>query len=241
MSPSTLTTIKLPGLIMCGRFVQLGPVTLYAAMFDSEGQHGAMARRYNVAPTQSILACREQNGCRQLGPLRWGLVPQWSQGPDSRYRMINARAETLHRKPAYRSPFRARRCLIPAEAFYEWKPGPGGKQPYAIRMRSRAPFAIAGLWDSWTAPNGTELETCTLIVTAANGLLRPIHDRMPVILAPALWDRWLDSRLKDIETLRGMLVPYNAAELEAFPVSRRVNSPANDGAELLEAVDTRSC
>jgi len=170
---------------MCGRFVQLGPVAVYAAMFDIGGQYGAVARRYNVAPTQSVMACRERNGRRELRPLRWGLVPHWSRGPDSRYGMIDARAETVHRKPAYRDPFRSRRCLIPAEAFYEWKPGPGGKQPYAIRMQSRAPFAFAGLWDGWVAPDGTALESCTLIVTDANEMLQPIHDRMPVILAPA--------------------------------------------------------
>ncbi|WP_133511202.1 SOS response-associated peptidase [Candidatus Thiosymbion oneisti] len=222
---------------MCGRFVQLGPVAVYAAMFDIEGRHDALACRYNVAPTQSVMACREQNGRRELQPLRWGLVPQWSKGPDSRYRMINARTETVHQQPAYRGPFRSRRCLIPAEAFYEWRPVPGGKQPYAIRMKSRAPFVFAGLWDSWAAPDGAQLETCALIVTDANALLRPIHDRMPAILAPELWDRWLDSGFRDIEALRGMLAPYDEAEMEAFQISRRVSSPANDGAELLEPVD----
>jgi putative SOS response-associated peptidase YedK len=221
---------------MCGRFVQLGPVTVYAAMFDIEGQQGALASRHNVAPTQSVMACRERDRRRELQLLHWGLVPHWSKGPDNRYSMINARAETVHQKPAYRGPFRSHRCLIPAEAFYEWKPIPGGKQPYAIRMKSQEPFAFAGLWDGWTAPDGTELETCTIIVTDANRLLRPIHDRMPVILAPQMWDRWLDSSFKGIEELRGMLAPYGAAEMEVFAVSRRVNSPANDGPELLEAV-----
>jgi len=223
---------------MCGRFVQLGPVTVYATMFDIGGKYGAVARRYNVAPTQPVMACREHNGRRELRPLRWGLVPHWSRGPDSRYNMINARAETVHRKPAYHDPFRSRRCLIPAEAFYEWKPGPGGKQPYAIRMQSRAPFAFAGLWDGWVAPDGTALETCTLIVTDANEMLQPIHDRMPVILAPALWDRWLDPEFRDSEALRRILMPYDTAEMEAFPVSKRVSSPEHEGVELLEPVGT---
>jgi len=223
---------------MCSRFVQLGPVTVYAAMFDIEGRQGAVAHRYNVAPTQSVMACRERDGRRELRPLRWGLVPHWSRGPDNRYGMINARAEAVHRKPAYRDPFRSRRCLIPAEAFYEWKPGPGGKQPYAIRMRSRAPFAFAGLWDGWVAPDGTTLETCALIVTDANALLQPIHDRMPVILTPALWDRWLDPGFRDLEALRGILAPYDAAEMEAFQVSRRVSSSEHEGSELLEPVGT---
>jgi putative SOS response-associated peptidase YedK len=221
---------------MCGRFVQAGPAAVYAAMFDIDGRQGALVPRYNVAPTQSVMACRERDGRRELQPLRWGLVPHWSKGPDNRYSMINARAETVHEKPAYRGPFRSHRCLIPAEAFYEWKPRPGGKQPHAIRMKSREPFAFAGLWDGWTAPDGTRLETCTIIVTDANELLRPIHDRMPVILAPEAWDRWLDSGFGDIEQLRGMLAPYDAAQMEAYPVSRRVNSPQNEGSELLEAV-----
>ena len=122
---------------MCGRFVQLGPVTVYALMFGIEGLQGGLAPRYNVAPTQTVMVCRERDGRRELQPLRWGLVPHWSKGPDSRYSMINARAETVHQKPAYRGPFRYRRCLIPAEAFYEWKPGLGGKQPYAVRIRRR--------------------------------------------------------------------------------------------------------
>jgi len=222
---------------MCGRFVQLGPVTVYASMFGIEGLQGGLAPRYNVAPTQTVMACRERGGRREIQPLRWGLVPHWSRGPDSRYSMINARAETVHQKPAYRGPFRYRRCLIPAEAFYEWKPGPGGKQPYAIRMKSRAPFALAGVWDSWAAPDGSELETCSIIVTDANELLRPIHERMPVILAPTLWERWLDAGFRGVGELRGVLAPYDAGEMEAFPVSRRVNSPGNEGAELLEVVN----
>jgi putative SOS response-associated peptidase YedK len=205
-------------------------------MFDIEARQGALVPRYTVAPTQSVMACRERDGRRELQPLRWGLVPHWSKGPDNRYSMINARAETVHEKPAYRGPFRSHRCLIPAEAFYEWKPMPGGKQPHAIRMKSREPFAFAGLWDGWTAPDGMKLETCTIIVTDANELLRPIHDRMPVILAPEAWDRWLDSGFGDFEQLRGMLAPYDAAQMEAYPVSRRVNSPQNEGSELLEAV-----
>jgi putative SOS response-associated peptidase YedK len=208
---------------MCGRFaLKLSPARLKEYFgLDEAPDYGP---RYNIAPSTPILAIRQIDRTRRADLLRWGLVPRWSKGPDSRYSMINARAETVHQKPAYRGPFRYRRCLIPAEAFYEWKPGPGGKQPYAIRMKSWAPFALAGVWDSWAAPDGSELETCSIIVTDANELLRPIHERMPVILAPALWERWLDAGFRGVEELRGVLAPYDAAEMETFPVSRRVNS-----------------
>ncbi len=219
---------------MCGRFVQAGPVAVYASMFDAEGWRDSPAPRYNLAPTQPLLACRERDGRRELRPLRWGLVPHWSKGPDSRYSMINARAETVHRKPAYRGPFRSQRCLIPAETFYEWRPGPQGRQPYAIRMKSHEPFAFAGLWDAWQAADGSLLESCTLIVTDANALVRPIHDRMPVILPAETWARWLDPGFRDVEALGGMLRPFDADRMEAYPVSPRVNSPSHEGPELLE-------
>jgi putative SOS response-associated peptidase YedK len=155
-------------------------------------------------------------------------------GLDTRFSLINARAETLDQKPAYRGPFRYRRCLIPTEGFYEWKPAQGGKQPYLIRMRSGAPFALAGLWDHWQDPNGSELETCTIIVTQANALIAPIHDRMPVVLPPEVWDIWLDPHQQDIRALRSILVPCASEPMEAFPVSRAVNNTRNDEPSLIE-------
>jgi putative SOS response-associated peptidase YedK len=221
---------------MCGRFVQIGPLTVYAGLLGIEEVPGDFAPRFNVAPSQAVLAVRERDGRRELCPLRWGLVPHWSKGPDPRFSMINAKAETVHEKPAYRGPFRHRRCLVPTEAFYEWQAGPTGKQPYAICLKSREPFMLAGLWDAWTSPDGSPLETCSVLVTDANAVLAPLHERMPVILSPAQWDRWLDPRVQDVQALRGMLVPYDADPMEAYPVSKRVNSPRNEGAELLEAV-----
>jgi putative SOS response-associated peptidase YedK len=220
---------------MCGRIIQHSPSSAYAELFGIEGDLGETPPRYNLAPSQPILVARTATGGkRELTYLRWGLVPTWSKGPDSRFSLINARAETLDQKPAYRGPFRYRRCLIPTEGFYEWKPEQGGKRPYLIRMRSGAPFALAGLWDHWQDPNGSELETCTIIVTEANALITPIHDRMPVILLPEVWDTWLDPHQQDSRSLRSLLVPCASEPMEAFPVSRAVNNTRNDEPSLIE-------
>ncbi len=196
-----------------------------------------MPPRYNLAPSQPIGVARAApNGKRDLTYLRWGLVPSWSKGADARFSMINARAETVEQKPAYRGPFRYRRCLIPTEGFYEWRPEQGGKQPYLIRMRSGKPFALAGLWDHWQDPNGSELETCSILVTDANPLIAPIHDRMPVILPPEVRDRWLDPHQQDTRALRSLLIAYDPSSLEVYPVSRAVNNTRNDDPSLIEPV-----
>jgi putative SOS response-associated peptidase YedK len=184
-----------------------------------------------------VLAIRKnQEGKRELVPLRWGLVPSWSKGPDNRYSMINARAETVKSKPAYRNAFKYRRCLIPAEGFYEWKAGKGGKTPFLIRRDDQEPFAMAGLWERWKGEDGDALESCTIIVTDANALVREIHDRMPVILTRDVYAAWLDPENKDTETLEAMLKPASPARWILHPVSRQVNSPRNDGPDLLERV-----
>jgi len=148
--------------------------------------------------------------------------------------MINARAETVDQKPAYRGPFRYRRCLIPTEGFYEWKAEKGGKQPYLIRMRSGEPFALAGLWDHWQDPHGSELESCTVIVTDANALIAPVHDRMPVILPKEAWDVWLDPHTPDTAQLKALLRPFDPGLMAAHPVSRAVNNTRNDDPSLIE-------
>jgi putative SOS response-associated peptidase YedK len=194
--------------------------------------------RYNVAPTQPVLTIRETDEAkRELVPLRWGLVPSWSKGLDSRYSMINAGAETVNTKPAYRNAFKHRRCLIPAEGFYEWKAGKQGKTPFRIRRKDRAPFAMAGLWEWWRGGEGEAIESCTIIVTDANDLVREIHDRMPVILGRDDYASWLDPGNKDADGLRAMLKPADAARWTMRPVTRQVNSPRNDSPDLLEPVD----
>ncbi|MEA3275021.1 MAG: SOS response-associated peptidase [Pseudomonadota bacterium] len=222
---------------MCGRFVQYSNPEVYASYFDLDSLCEAQPR-YNVAPTQPVLAVRKtKDGKRELLPLRWGLVPSWSKGPDSRYSMINARAETVNSKPAYRNAFKHRRCLIPAEGFFEWKPERRGKTPFLIRRKDSDPFAMAGLWERWHGEDGEALESCTIIVTDANDLVRSIHDRMPVILAGEDYDAWLDPDNKDIDALLEMLKPTDPERWTMHEVSRQVNSPRNDGPELLSAVD----
>jgi putative SOS response-associated peptidase YedK len=220
---------------MCGRFVQYSAPQVYASQFGLDLVCSAQPR-YNLAPTQPVLAIRSaEKGGRELIPLRWGLVPAWSKGPDNRYSMINARAETVSTKPAYRNAFKSRRCLIPAEGFFEWKAEKGGKRPFLIHRTDSKPFVMAGLWEHWTGEEGQALESCTILVTDANALVRPIHDRMPVILEAAHIATWLDPANRDVETLLGLLRPADPRSWSLHPVSRQVNSPRNDGPELIEA------
>lgn len=216
---------------MCGRFTQYSSPQRYAELFgvSSELPHNA---RYNVTPGTDILACRStMEGSRELVPLHWGLVPSWSKGPDKRYSMINARAETVASKPAYRAPFRRHRCLIPADGFYEWHEE-HGKQPYYIHRADNRPLAFAGLWDHWDNGAGGHIESCTIIVCEVNRLMRRIHERMPVILAADLFDAWLES--EDTDYLQSLLKPDEITDLEMYPVSREVNYPKNDNAGLLQ-------
>jgi putative SOS response-associated peptidase YedK len=192
------------------------------------------APRYNIAPSQEVPVVRTGEQGYELAMLRWGLVPYWAKDPRTGYRMINARAETLAAKPAFRSAFSRRRCLIPADGFYEWKQTDGGKQPYDIRMKDGGPFAFAGLWERWRSAAGESVESCSIIVTEANELVRPIHDRMPVILAPESYALWLDPEVTKAEPLQTLLRPYAAERMTASPVSVRVNSPKIDEAALLE-------
>ena len=223
---------------MCGRFVQYSDPDLYASRFELDALCETRPR-YNLAPTQPVLAIRAtEAGQRELVALRWGLVPAWSKGPDSRYSMINARAETVKSKPAYRTAFKNRRCLIPAEGFYEWKTGPEGKTPFLIHRQDRAPFAMAGLWERWHGEDGAGIESCTILVTDANALVRTIHDRMPVILAREDYGAWLDPANQDADRLLALLKPTPPDQWALHPVSRQVNSPRNDGPELLDAVDS---
>lgn len=222
---------------MCGRFVQYSDPEIYASLFDLDAVCTAVPR-YNIAPTQPVLAVRQsENGTRQLVSLRWGLVPSWSKGPDSQYSMFNARAETVHTKPAYRNAFGHRRCLIPAEGFYEWQQTRSGKRPHLVRRRDGAPFAMAGLWDTWRRGGEEPLQSCTIIVTEANAVVRPVHDRMPVILEPADYAAWLDPKNDDTDALIALLKPAVPDVWTSLPVSKQVNNARNEGPELLEPVE----
>ncbi len=221
---------------MCGRFVQMSPPEVYAGMFGAEPLR-EMTPRYNIAPSQPVLAARMGSAGRvELIPLRWGLVPHWSGGPDQRFSMFNARAETAREKPAFRSPYRYRRCLIPAEGYYEWKREAGEKQPYYIHRADAAPFAMAALWDHWQDAAGNELESCSILVTRADAGIARIHDRMPVILTPEQYAAWLDPMNQDPAVIGELLQRERVMSLEFRLVSKRVNSPANDDSSLMDPI-----
>jgi putative SOS response-associated peptidase YedK len=179
---------------------------------------------------------RAESGTRELTFARWGLIPSWSKGPDSRFSMINARSDTVASKPAYRGPFRHKRCLVPADGYFEWQAGPHGKQPFYI-SHPRGLMAFAGLWDSWVSPQGDEVMSFTVIVTDAVPVTAEIHPRMPVILSPARFGPWLDKETpaKELESL--IALPEGGAELRFWPVSRAVNSPSNDAPDLVEEIE----
>lgn len=219
---------------MCGRFAFYSPTEATAALFGAEAA-ADLAPRYNVAPTQEIAAIRNDRDGRELVPLRWGLVPFWAKDPSIGNRMINARAETIAEKPSFRAAYRKRRCVILADGFYEWRRETDGKTPYYISLANADPLAFAGLWESWTDKStGESLQTATIVTTAANTFMAPLHHRMPVVLVPETATGWLDSPDDVLSAYQ-----ETAPELRAWPVSRRVNSPANDDAELIDAVGDR--
>ena len=220
---------------MCGRFAQIAPAKRYAEFLGIDTELSTK-QRYNVAPSTDILACRmSDNGDKQLVFLHWGLVPSWSSGLDKRFSMINARAETVATKPAYRAPFRHRRCLIPVDGFYEWHTE-NGKQPYYIHRKDNAPFAFAGIWEHWDDGEGDRIESCSIIVCKANTLMSSIHERMPVILSNKTFNQWLEN--DDLDYLKSLLVPYELPDLEMFPVSREVNNPRNDNSGLVKRINS---
>jgi putative SOS response-associated peptidase YedK len=221
---------------MCGRFViDLSP-DLVATFFGLAATPD-LPPRYNVAPTQLVPVIRSgPDGARQLALLRWGLVPSWAK--DIRDGLINARSETIHEKPAFRQAFRQRRCIIPANGFFEWKRSEGKKVPYFVRMADGAPMPFAGIWEAWRSPEGQVLETCAILTTAANSTVAPIHDRMPVILHPNEFGLWLDREQHDPATLMPLLTPYPSDCLVVYPVSTLVNSVANDRLECIAPLPT---
>lgn len=217
---------------MCGRFVLTADLDAIQTAFDLTDVPDNLPPRFNIAPSQPIAVITNEQP-QALTFHRWGLVPSWAKDPKIGYKMINARAETVHEKPAFRAAFRRRRCLVPADGFFEWHKLDGGKQPMFIHLADRALFAFAGLWEVWQSPEGDTLHTCTLITTEPNDLMATIHDRMPVIVSPSAYADWLHA--EDPETVRALLKPYPADVMRAYPVSTFVNSPAHDTPETIEA------
>jgi putative SOS response-associated peptidase YedK len=217
---------------MCGRFVLDSPPDLIAASFGLD-EVPALTPRYNIAPSQDIPVIRAPAGIRECVFTRWGLVPAWSKEPRAEYSTINARAETVATKPTFRDAFRRRRCLVVASGFFEWTRAEGkAKTPYFIRLQAPGPFAFAGLWERWEK-DGQMLETSNILVTDANDLMRPLHDRMPVILARGDYGLWLDPGIGDPARLLPLLKPYPAEQMQAYPVSTAVNSVRNEGESLI--------
>lgn len=224
---------------MCGRFSQRQSAEAIAQAFQVV-EVPSLAPRYNIAPTQAVatvVQTPQQEG-RQLKLLHWGLIPSWAKDPKIGSKLINARAETVAEKPAFRSAFRQRRCLVVADGFYEWQQQEDKKQkqPYYVRFKDESPFAFAGLWERWEDPNGDEIQSCTLLTTQANELMRPIHNRMPVILDPKAYELWLDPEVKKPELLQPLLQPYPPEQMTAYPVSKLVNKPTNDTSDCINSI-----
>jgi putative SOS response-associated peptidase YedK len=196
------------------------------------------APRYNIAPSQPVAAVRIEpdTATRQLVLLRWGLIPSWAKDPKIGHQCINAKAETVAEKPSFHAAFKKRRCLVIATGFYEWQVQGRAKQPMWIGLQSKRPFAFAGLWEQWQPPEGEAIESCTILTTEPNELLRSIHNRMPVILSPASYDQWLDLTVQKAEPLKTLLRPYPSEELLAYPVSTLVSNPRHDAPDCLEAL-----
>lgn len=218
---------------MCGRYFLTTPGEVLAAALELESVP-EIEPRYNIAPSQEVPIVRADAGGRELARVRWGLIPGWAKERAIGNRLINARGETVAEKPSFRDAFRKRRCLIPADGFFEWQKLPGGKQPFVLRRRGGGPIALAGLWSAWKDPEtGDPVETCAIVTTTPNELARKIHDRMPVLLGTEARKAWLDPAAAP-EDLSDLLVPYPAAEMEAYPVSRRVNDPGHDHPDCIK-------
>lgn len=225
---------------MCGRFTRAND--FFSDRADQRAfleqlrlaSADVLAPSYNIAPTQQIAAVRSvDHDGRELVMFRWGLVPAWADDLSIGNRMINARAESVAEKPAFRNAFKKRRCLVLADGFYEWQKAGKAKQPYFIHLKGRRPFCFAGLWERWSKGE-KPVETCTILTTDANKLMAPLHDRMPVIIAPKDYDLWLDAAVQEPERLQPLLQPYPDSEMEAYPVSTLVNSPKNNSPQCVD-------
>lgn len=226
-------------LTLCGRFT-LGVTMeelMLRYMLDDIPEYMDYRPRYNIAPTQQVVAIIHDGTRRRAGTLRWGLIPHWAKDISIGSKLINARSETLLEKPAFRESFLRKRCLIPADGFYEWQKQENGKKvPFRITMEDKGIFSFAGLYDIWINPEGQKVSSCTIITTRPNSLMSPIHDRMPVVIPSGQEDRWLNRSVQRPEEISSLLSPYPANQMQAYPVSAAVGKVANDSIELISPV-----
>jgi putative SOS response-associated peptidase YedK len=224
---------------MCGRYRLSRRKQIIEEYFDAVSGEEDWAPRYNIAPTQPVPVIRQHphEPRRELSLLRWGLIPSWSRDASGAARMINARSETAASLPAFRDALKLRRCLIPADGFYEWQKLGKFRQPYCFEVRGGELFAFAGIWEKWKHPSGGTLETCSILTTTPNAVTAAVHDRMPALLDPDAYDLWLDPGMKDVATVSDLLRPYDAQLMRSYPVSGRINHVANDDEECSVRAD----
>jgi putative SOS response-associated peptidase YedK len=224
---------------MCGRYRLSRRKQLVEEYFGTDSSEDDWDPRYNIAPTQSVLVIRQHPAepIRKLSLLRWGLIPSWAKDPSVGAGMINARSETAAMKPAFREALQSRRCLLPADGFYEWQWTGKTRQPYCFEVSNGEMFAFAGLWDRWQSPSGTVFETCSILTTTPNAVTSTVHDRMPVILAPESYDLWLDPKMKNLDAASELLKPFDARLMRCYPVSTRLNQVQNDDEECAKPVE----
>jgi putative SOS response-associated peptidase YedK len=223
---------------MCGRFVLAANPDVIQTAFNLNSVPAEMTARYNIAPTQPVAVITNDDP-RALTFHRWGLIPSWAKDTKTSGQLINARSETAHEKPAFRSAFKRRRCLIPADGFYEWRKEGSNKTPMFIHLKDRPVFAMAGLWEVWRSPDGDEIRTCTILTTEANAFMQNIHNRMPVILNKEDYGFWLSPDEESVPALQALMRPFNPDALAAYPVSTMVNRPNNDTADLIKPMATQ--
>jgi putative SOS response-associated peptidase YedK len=224
---------------MCGRYRLSRRKQIIEEHFDSASGEEDWSPRYNIAPTQPVPVIRQnpKEPRRELSLMRWGLIPSWAKDSSISAQMINARSETAATKPAFRDPLTSRRCLVPADGFYEWVRTGKAKQPYCFEVNDGELFAFAGLWDRWKDPNGQWIKSCSILTTTPNAVTSPVHDRMPVIIDRADYDLWLDPGMTNVEAASDLLKPYDARTMRSYPVSTRINHVANDDPECSARVE----
>jgi len=223
---------------MCGRYRLSRRKQLIEEHFDCDPWEDDWTPRFNLAPTQPVPVIRQhpKEPVRQISIMRWGLIPNWERGASIASGTINAKSETAATKPAFRDPLRLRRCLIPADGFYEWARKGASKQPYCFEVKDCELFGFAGLWDGWKDSNANWVKTCSILTTTPNAVTSAVHDRMPVILDPGSYDLWLDPGMQDVAAISELLKPYDARSMRCYPVSTRINHVANDDAECSRPV-----